>query len=145
MSKAQLLTLLLAVIGLSSFVVLRVHAIEDKPKAGKERFFEMRTYIAAPGKLDALNARFRNHTNKLFVKHGMELIGYWTPTDGPAAANTLVYILAYPDRDAREKSWKAFQDDPEWKRVRTETEADGKLVEKVETVYLKPTDYSPIK
>jgi hypothetical protein len=111
----------------------------------KERFFEMRTYIAAPGKLDALNARFRNHTNKLFVKHGMELIGYWTPTEGNAADNTLIYILAYPSKEAREKSWKAFQEDPDWKKVRQETEAAGKLVEKVESVYLKPTDYSPIK
>jgi hypothetical protein len=118
---------------------------QAKPAAGKERFFEMRTYIAAPGKLDALNARFRNHTNRLFEKHGMALVGYWVPADGDAAKNTLVYILAYADREAREKSWKAFQDDPEWKRVKTETEKDGALVQKVESVYLKPTDYSPIR
>ncbi|MBI3467481.1 MAG: NIPSNAP family protein [Planctomycetes bacterium] len=150
MSKAYWLTGLLVLFGLSGLAVLRVQAIEDnpkaeKPKASKDRFFEMRTYIAAPGKLDALNARFRNHTNKLFVKHGMELIGYWTPAEGSASENTLIYILAYPDKDAREKSWKAFQADPEWQRVRTETEANGKLVEKVEQVFLKPTDYSPIK
>ena len=150
MSKSYLVTGLLVLFGLSCLAVLRVQAIEDNPKAdktkgAKDRFFEMRTYIAAPGKLDALNARFRNHTNKLFVKHGMELIGYWTPTDGAASENTLVYILAYSDKDAREKSWKAFQADPEWQKVRTETEANGKLVEKVEQVFLKPTDYSPIK
>jgi hypothetical protein len=117
---------------------------DDKP-AGKERFFEMRTYIAAPGKLDLLNARFRNYTNTLFTKHGMELIGYWTPTEGAAAENTLIYILAYPSKEAREKAWKAFLDDPEWKKARAETESAGKLVEKVDSMFLKPTDYSPIK
>ena len=118
---------------------------EAKAAAAKERFFEMRTYHAAPGKLDALNARFRNHTNRLFEKHGMALVGYWVPTDGDAAKNTLIYILAYPDREAREKSWKAFGDDPDWKRIKAETEKDGALVQKVETLYLKPTDYSPIR
>jgi hypothetical protein len=149
MPKLQLsppLALLVMSIVAACAVVLRAAPDEkDKPTASKQRFFEMRTYISPAGKLDALNARFRNHTNKLFVKHGMELIGYWTPTDGPAAENTLVYILAYPSREARDKSWKAFQDDPEWKRVRAETEKDGKIVEKVEALFLKPTDYSPIK
>ncbi|MBI4604480.1 MAG: NIPSNAP family protein [Planctomycetes bacterium] len=117
---------------------------DEKPK-GKERYFEMRTYIAHPGRLDDLNARFRNHTNRLFEKHGMALIGYWTPAEGEEAKNTLVYILAYPDKESREKSWKAFQEDPEWKKVRTETEAKGPIVQKVESKYLKPTDYSPIR
>jgi NIPSNAP protein len=128
------------------FVAAIAYAVsaEDKP-AAKERFFEMRTYIAPPGKLEALNARFRDHTNKLFIKHGMELIGYWTPTEGPAASNTLVYILAYPNKEAREKAWKAFQEDPEWKAAREASEVNGKLVEKVDSVFLKPTDYSPIK
>jgi hypothetical protein len=139
--KTFLTVSLLALCGVA-FVVCR--AGDDKP-AGKERFFEMRTYVAAPGKLDALNARFRTHTNKLFVKHGMELVGYWTPADGAAAQNTLIYILAYPSKEAREKAWKEFQEDAEWKRVRAESEADGKLVEKVESVFMKPTDYSPIK
>lgn len=133
----------LVVVGFLSVAVLRGTA-DDKPSA-KERVFEMRTYIAAPGKLDDLNARFRNNTNKLFVKHGMELIGYWTPTADPAAKNTLIYILAFPSKDAADKAWKAFRDDPEWKKVVAETEANGKLVEKVESVYMKSTDYSPIK
>jgi hypothetical protein len=142
MSKLTVLASLVAV-GFSAAVVLRGSA-DDKP-AAKERVFEMRTYIAAPGKLDDLNARFRNHTNKLFVKHGMELIGYWTPTAEPGSKNTLIYILAFPSKDAADKSWKAFRDDPEWKKVVQQTEANGKLVEKVESVYMKPTDYSPIK
>jgi hypothetical protein len=120
--------------------------VEVSPvQAADQRFFELRTYTANPGKLDALNARFRNHTNKLFVKHGMDLIGYWTPADGPESANTLVYILAYPSREAREASWKAFQADPDWKTARAESEKDGRLVEKVESKFLNPTDYSPTK
>ena len=142
MSKLTVLVSL-GVVGFLSVAVLRGSA-DDKPPA-KERVFEMRTYIAAPGKLDDLNARFRDHTNKLFKKHGMELIGYWTPTADPAAKNTLIYILAYPSKDVADKAWKAFRDDPEWKKVVQETEANGKLVEKVESVYMKPTDYSPIK
>jgi hypothetical protein len=117
------------------------------PSVAKDsRFFEMRTYYAAPGKLEALHARFRNHTNRLFQKHGMTLIGYWVPTDKEKGAdNTLVYILAYPSREAREKSWQGFLNDPEWKKARAESEVNGKLVEKVESVYLNATDYSPIK
>lgn len=109
------------------------------------RVFEMRTYTAHPDKLQALHARFRQHTNKLFVKHGMELVGYWTPTDGERAADTLVYILAYPSREAREKSWEAFRNDPEWQQAYEESHKDGPLVKQVESVFLTPTDYSPIK
>jgi hypothetical protein len=141
-------TFRIAVVGLAvlaAFVFgLRVAAV-DKPAAGKERLFELRTYTAAPGKLDALNARFRNHTNKLFEKHGMTLIGYWTPTDGDEAKNTLVYVLAFPDKESHDKSWKDFQSDPDWKKAQSESEKDGKLVEKVVSKLLKPTDYSPIR
>src|SRR5205823_5799919 len=75
------------------------------------RFFEMRIYTANEGKMADLHKRFREHTNRLFVRHGMTLVGYWTPVDGPEAANTLVYMLAYPSREAREQSWKDFQAD----------------------------------
>ncbi len=118
---------------------------KEKNVEAKERYFEMRTYIANPGKMAALHARFRDHTNKLFVKHGMELVGYWTPTTGENADHTLVYILAYPDKEARDKSWKAFVDDPDWKKAKAESEKDGVLVQKVIPQFLKPTDYSPIK
>jgi hypothetical protein len=105
------------------------------------RVYEMRTYYAPAGKLDALNARFRDHTVKLFEKHGMTNIGYWMPLENPD--NKLIYILAYPSREAREKSWKAFQADPEWQKVQKETEANGKIVNKVEQLFLTTTDYSP--
>ena len=114
------------------------------PARAQERVFEMRTYTTLPGRLDALHKRFREHTNSIFVKHGMSLIGYWTPTEGPTAGNTLVYILAYPSMAAREASWKAFRDDPDWQKAREESEKDGKIVEKVDSVFLAPTDYSPI-
>lgn len=117
-----------------------------KAAAAGPRVFEMRTYHTHPGRLDALNKRFREHTCKLFEKHGMELIGFWTPQDAAQGkADTLVYILAYPSREAAKASWKAFQEDPEWKKAREESEKDGKIVSKVESVYLDPTDYSAIK
>ena len=112
------------------------------------RVFEMRTYYASPGKLEALHARFRDHTTKLFEKHGMTNVGYWVPIDGQtgtASGNTLVYILSYPSLEARKKSWDDFQNDPEWKSVKETSEKDGKLVDKVDSVFLSPTDYSAIK
>src|ERR1051325_478099 len=132
-------TLLLAVAG--GYLAAVAGAADNKPS----RLFEMRTYTAADGKLAALHPRFRNHTNRLFIKHGIELIGYWTPVDGEAAHNTLIYILAYPDRAARDKSWQAVLNDPEWKQAHAESEKDGKLVTKVESKFLSPTDYSPIR
>lgn len=117
------------------------------PSVAKDsRCFEMRTYYAAPGKLEALNARFRDHTCALFKKHGMENIGYWIPADkDKGAENTLVYIIAHKSREEAKKSWAAFIADPEWKKVQQESEANGKLVEKIESVFLSATDYSPIK
>lgn len=116
-------------------------AAGSSPAASDDRFYEMRTYYAAPGKLDALNARFRNHTMGLFEKHGMTNIGYWVPIENPE--NKLVYVLAYPSREARDASWKAFGADPQWQTARDASEESGKLVTKVESVYMNPTDYSP--
>lgn len=105
------------------------------------RLFEMRIYHAAPGKLDELNRRFRDHTVKLFEKHGMENIGYWTPIDN--TNNVLIYVLAFPNRDARNKSFQAFGADPEWKAAHKASEANGKLVTKIESLFMQVTDYSP--
>jgi len=110
------------------------------------RCFELRTYTAAPGKLEELHARFRDHTMKIFKKHGMEVVGFWGPTDKEKGSeNTLVYVLAFPSREAREKAWQAFRSDPEWQKAQSESEKNGKLTEKVESVILMATDYSPIK
>jgi hypothetical protein len=112
--------------------------------AGK--VYEMRTYTAAEGKFDALNARFRDHTVKLFEKHGMKNIGYWTPVEGPTAGTTLVYILEHQSRDAAKASWAAFGADPDWRKARAESEAAGRILAKApESVFLTATDYSPIK
>jgi hypothetical protein len=110
-------------------------------KATDTRCYEMRIYYAAPGKLEALNARFRDHTCKLFEKHGMVNIGYWLPMTN--AENKLVYLLAYPDRQAREKSWKEFMADPDWQAASKESERDGKLVAKADSIFLAATDFSP--
>ena len=106
------------------------------------RVFEIRTYTTNEGKLDALNARFRDHTMTIFKRHGMENIGYWVPQDTP---NTLIYIIAHTSREQAKKNWAEFSADPEWVKVRTESEANGKIVTKVESVFANPTDYSPIK
>jgi hypothetical protein len=109
------------------------------------RFFELRIYTTHEGKLEALHKRFREHTNRLFQKHGMELVGYWTPVDGPEAKNTLIYVLAYPSREARDKSWEAFKADAEWIKAYEESHRDGPIVEKVESKFMDSTDYSPIR
>jgi hypothetical protein len=109
------------------------------------RVFELRTYTTNEGKLDALQARFRNHTTKLFEKHGMTNVGYWVPQDDPLARNTLIYVLAHPSREAAKKSWASFQADPDWQKIRNESEAQGRINAKVESVFMDPTDYSPMK
>lgn len=110
------------------------------------RCFELRTYYAAPGKLEELHARFRNHTMRIFKKHNMEVVGFWGPTDkDKGSENTLVYVLAFPSREAREKAWQEFRADPEWQKVAKESEKNGKLTEKIDSVVMMATDYSPIK
>ena len=129
---------------LPALLLMPLAALGDEPEGG-ERVFEMRIYTAAEGKLSELMARFRNHTNYLFVKHGMDLIGYWTPTEGDEADNTLVYILAHDSREAAKKSWAAFGADPEWKKAAAASREDGRLVAKVENQWLKATDFSPLQ
>jgi hypothetical protein len=110
------------------------------------RVFEMRTYTATEGKLPTLETRFRDHTIKFFNKYSMTSIGYWIPQDGPTSQTTLVYILAHPSREAAKANWALFSADPEWQKVRTDSEVNGKILAKpVESVFLKATDYSPIK
>lgn len=106
--------------------------------------YELRTYTTEEGKLDALNARFRDHTVKLFKKHGIESVGYWVPTDGEKSKNTLIYVLKHKSREAAAASFKAFAADPEWKKAAKESQKDGKiLAKKPESVFMETTDYSP--
>ena len=109
------------------------------------KVYEMRTYTATEGKLDAVNARFRDHTIKLFEKHGMKNIGYWTPMEGPTAGTTLVYIIEHASREAARGNWAAFSADPEWQKAKAASEVNGRIVAKAESVFLTATDYSPIK
>lgn len=118
---------------------------EKGEKKVESRVFELRTYYVLPGRMKAMNARFRDHTNRLFEKHGIAIVGFWQPADPKDAESKLIYILAHKSREAAEKSWADFRNDPEWKKVREDSEKDGKIIEKVEALYLNPTDYSPIK
>jgi hypothetical protein len=138
--------LLVGLLGVGAAVgfALGTASAEDK-KAADTRVFELRIYHAAPGKMEALHARFRDHTCKLFAKHGMTIVGFWSPTKPEEAEKTLYYVLAYPSKEAADKSWKAFRDDPDWKAAKEASEKDGTLVTKVDSVYMNPTDYSPMK
>jgi hypothetical protein len=114
------------------------------PFAGKDasdtRIYELRTYQAKDGKLDALLNRFRDHTVALFEKHGMTNIGYWVPVENPD--NLLIYLMAYPDKESRDASWEAFLNDSDWKKAAADSEVDGKLVGKVDSIFMKQTDFS---
>jgi len=114
-------------------------------RAQSPRVFELRTYTAPDGRLGDLHARFRNHTLRIFQNHGMTNVAYFSPLDAPLSQNTLVYLLAHSSREAAKKSWDAFRNDPEWKKVAAETQANGPIVAKVESVFLEATDYSPMK
>jgi hypothetical protein len=105
--------------------------------------YELRVYHTYEGKLDDLLRRFREHTMQLFEKHGIKNVAYWTPTDDPLKGKTLFYMIAHPSREAATANWQAFRDDPEWKSVQAKSEANGKLVEKVDSTFLTLTDFSP--
>ncbi len=113
--------------------------------AQSSRVFELRVYHTLPGRLEALKARFRDHTMTIFNKHHMTSIGYWIPQDSPAKDSTLIYIIAHESRDAAKKNWTEFVTDPEWQQVEKASQVDGKIVEKIESTYMDPTDFSPIK
>jgi hypothetical protein len=109
------------------------------------RVYELRTYTAPDGKLADLHARFRDHTLRIFQRLGMTNVIYLSPLDAPLKDNTIVYLLSYPSREAAKASWDAFRADPEWKQVASESQKNGPLTTKVESVFLTPTDYSPMK
>ncbi len=105
--------------------------------------YELRTYWAAPGKLDRLHSRFRSLTMAVFARHGLEVVGIWTPAHPDAESGDLVYLLAFPDEAARTARWRAFDEDPEWQAGEAASEVDGPLVVKVTSTLLLPTDYAP--
>jgi hypothetical protein len=107
--------------------------------------FELRTYTAPDGKLGDLHTRFRDHTIRIFNKHGMKSVIYLSPQDAPDSANTLIYVLEHPSREAAKKAWADFQADPEWVKVAADSQVNGRIVSKVVSVFADPTDYSPMK
>ncbi len=127
---------------LCSLVLLFLGMASNAAAAPDTRCYELRIYYAAPGKLEALQSRFRDHSCKLLEKHGFTNVGYWVPLDNPESK--LLYVISSPSREAHDKAWSEFKADPEWIKVAKESEANGKLVAKVESIYLKATDFSPV-
>jgi hypothetical protein len=118
----------------------------DQETGRAQRVFELRTYLTNEGKLDDLHKRFRDHTCALLKKHGAELIGFWTPLDEKdGKGGKLVYMVAFPSREAAKKTWEEFGKDPEWRKAYEESHKNGVLVKKVESVFLEPTDYSALQ
>jgi len=130
-----------------SFAAVIAASIAIPPAGAQEhgRVFELRTYTCYEGKLPDLLARFRNHTMRIFEKHGMTNIAYWVPQDAPTSQNTLIYVIAHASREAAKKNWDEFRQDPDWQKVQKESEANGKLVSKIESVFMDAADFSPIK
>ena len=112
----------------------------------QNRVYELRTYTCNEGKLEALKARFRDHTIEIFKRHGIESVGYWIPQDPVLSKTTLIYIVVHPSLEAAKKNWTAFRDDPEWKKVAADSEKDGKILAKApESVFMDPADFSKLK
>ena len=127
------------------FIARGVVPGEPVVSAQSARVYELRTYTAPDGKLEELHARFRNHTLRIFQKHGMSNVAYFKPQDAPLSQNTMIYLIAHPSREAAKQNWAAFGKDLEWQKVAQETQVNGKIVAKVESVFLDATDYSPMK
>jgi hypothetical protein len=129
----------------AGFVLGHVFDGGTTANAQSGKVFELRTYTAPEGKLPNLLARFRDHTLRIFERHGMTNVGYWVPQDSPAAENTLIYILSHDSREAAAKSWDAFRADAEWQRIAEESQVDGRIVAGVEAVFMDATDFSPMQ
>jgi NIPSNAP len=110
-----------------------------------QHVYELRMYHVNEGKMDALVARFRDHTDGFFKKHNMKSIGYWTPEDAPNSQNLFIYVLEHPSRQEAEKNWAEFQADLEWKRVKAESEMQGPLVDHIDRYFMDPTSFSALK
>lgn len=125
-------------------LILSGFAVGRASQPAPAHIYELRTYTAADGKLDSVVARFRDNTIRIFNRHHMKSVGYWLPTEGEKAG-TFVYILEHPSREDAKKNWAEFNADPEWVKVKADSEVNGKLVAKVDPIFMTPTEYSPIK
>jgi hypothetical protein len=126
-----------------ALAVLGLTMVAQSNAQSPAHVYELRTYHANPGKLDALVARFRDHTEAIFKRHDLKAIGYWVPEENKD--NVLIYIVDHKSKAEATKNWAAFQNDDEWKKVRAESEANGALQSKVDSVYMDPTDFSKLK
>ena len=133
------------VVFIAGFAVGQLVDATSTVSAAANPVFELRTYTTLEGKLPNLLARFRDHTMGIFEKHGMTNVGYWVPQDSPGSDDTLIYILSHDSREAAQKSWSDFGDDPEWDRVAEESQVNGRIVSGVERVFMDSTDFSPMK
>ena len=122
--------------------IVRLPASSAQPP---HHVYELRLYHVKEGKIDALKARFGDHTDAIFKRHNMKSIGYWSPEDAPDSQNLFVYILEHPSRQEAEKNWAAFQADPEWQKVKKESEANGPLVDHIDRYFMDPTSFSALK
>ncbi len=113
-------------------------------RADSDRIFEMRVYHTVPGKAPALESRFRDTTSKLLAKHDLKIVGYWVPEETPAWDNTFIFMVAHSSREEAKKNWDAMRADPEFQEV-IKSEQANKTVEKIDVVYMRPTDFSPMK
>ena len=122
--------------------IVRLPASNPQPP---HHVYELRLYHVKEGKMDALKARFGDHTDAIFKRHNMKSIGYWSPEDAPDSQNLFIYILEHPSRQEAEKNWAAFQADPEWQKVKKESEANGPLVDHIDHYFMDPTTFSALK
>jgi NIPSNAP len=130
----------------AAVLVLSGYAVGRASQPAAAHIYELRTYTAAEGKLDNVVARFRDHTVRIFERHHMKSVGYWLPTDPEkGGGTTLIYILEHPSREEAAKNWKEFGADPEWVKAKAESEVNGRIVAKAESVFMAPTDFSAIK
>ena len=122
--------------------IVRLPASNPQPP---HHVYELRLYHVKEGKIDALKARFGDHTDAIFKRHNMKSLGYWSPEDAPDSQNLFIYILEHPSRQQAEKNWASFQADPEWQKVKKESEANGPLVDHIDHYFMDPTSFSALK
>ncbi len=143
--RSSAVVALVFVAGFAAGQMVRPGRVDAQAPAAGHRVFELRRYTAPEGKLRELEARFRDHTIDIFNRHHMTSVGYWVPQDAPDSQNTLIYLLVHPSREDAKKNWAEFQADPEWQKVNTESQINGRIVSKVESTFLDPLDFSGIK
>ena len=142
--KTRHLVVFVTAVFVAGFAAGTLWQTDTAVHAQGEKVFELRTYTAPEGKLPNLEARFRDHTMRIFEKHGMSNVGYWVPQDAPASDNTLIYIISHDSREQAAANWDSFRADPEWAEVSRASQVDGRIVSGVEAVFMDATDYSPL-